>query len=234
MATLQTDEANILDAETINWQIVVFPLLAVLIIAGIGFGYYYYQIEQREELEQSVRDTLVEAKTPEDMIKIAQQYPNTDQATLAWLSAADASFAKRDFDATIHDYQQVIATPKVAPDLADTAQLGLGSAFEAAGKPNDAIQAYMTVAGRGTASPFAPYAYCAAARIYEARGDKTNEELVLKQAASLDPDSNFVKQAQLKLKMLDISTAPNAATPTPAAPSPSTAPAPVAPPPPAK
>lgn len=225
MATLQSDEANILDAETINWQIIVFPALAVLIIAGLGFGYYYYQLEQREELEANVRDALVQAKTPEDMIKIAQQYPDTDQATLALLGAADASFAKRDFDGAIHNYQQVIAKPKVDPELADTAQLGLASSLEAAQKPDDAIKAYMAVANRGTASPFAPYACISAARIYETKGDKTDEQTVLTQAAGLDPDSNFVKQAQLRLKLLNITSTPS--TPTPAS---SAAPAPIAPP----
>src|SRR5471032_1813982 len=99
MATLATDDSNILDAETINWRLVVYPIFAVLVVVVGGFGYYYYLQGQREELEASARAALVQAKTPEEFVKVADQFPRADHGTLALLSAAEGSFAKQDYAA---------------------------------------------------------------------------------------------------------------------------------------
>jgi predicted negative regulator of RcsB-dependent stress response len=237
MSTLQSDEANILDAETINWRLIVYPILVVLILIFGGLGYYYYLQNQREDLETSARAAFVAAKTPEDFIKVADQYPGADQGTLALLSAADAAFTKRDFAGAITSYQRVIQASNTAPELRDTAQLGLASAQEANGKPDDAINAFLEVARRGAKSPFAPYAYSAAARLYDDRGDKDKERDILTEAASLDSDSPFVKQAQFKLKELNVpkipapaASAAPAVTPPASAPASASTPTPVPPP----
>jgi predicted negative regulator of RcsB-dependent stress response len=210
MATLESNEANILDAETINWRLIVFPLLAAFVVVVGGLSYYYYLQNQREELEATARAALVEAKTPSDMVKVADQFPGADQATVALLSAADASFAARDYTSSIQDYQRIISSSSSDSNLRDTAQLGLASSFEANGKTDDAINSYLEVAQRAEKSPFAPYAYLSAARLYEEKNDKENERKVLTSAASLDPDSIFVKQAQFKLKqMTATATAPS-------------------------
>jgi predicted negative regulator of RcsB-dependent stress response len=135
MATLQTDDSNILDAETINWRLIVYPILAAVVIVVGGFAYYYYEISQREQFEASARAALVEAKTPEALVKVADEFPQADQATLAFLSAADFSFAKRDFAGATQDYQRILQTPTTDPELRDSAQLGLASAQEASGPP---------------------------------------------------------------------------------------------------
>jgi predicted negative regulator of RcsB-dependent stress response len=232
MAILQTDEANIIDAENFNWRLVVYPLLAILIIGVLGLSYYLYQQNAREEMEASARAALIEAKTPADLAKVADQFPGSDQATLALLSAATDSFSKHDYATAIQDYQRVLQSASTSPSLIDSAQLGLASAQDASGKPDDAITAYQVVAQRGDKSPFAPYAYNAIANIYEQRGDKDNERKTLTEIASLDPDSSFVKQAQYKLKQLAPPAPAPSATPAPAAaaPTPTAAPAAVTPP----
>src|SRR5271156_2035921 len=105
MATLQTDESNILDAETINWRLIVYPILVALVVVAGGFGYYYYLLNQRDQLEDTARVALLAAKTPADLVKGADQYPGTDQATLALLGAANGSFSSHDYASSIQDYQ---------------------------------------------------------------------------------------------------------------------------------
>ena len=78
----------------------------------------------------SAREALVAAKTPDEMVKVADQFPQADQATLALLGAADASFAKRDFAGAIQAYQRVIQSSTSEPDLRDAAKVGLASAQE--------------------------------------------------------------------------------------------------------
>jgi len=220
MATLQSDEANILDTETINWRLVVYPILVALVVAVGGFGYYYYLLDQREQLEDSARAALLQATTPEDLVKVADQFPKADQGTLALLNAADDSFAKQDYAAAMADYQRIIQTVTTDPELRDSAQLGLASSLEASGKTDDAINAYLEVAQRGAKSPYAAFAYNAVARLYDERGDKDKEREILTEAASLDPVSPFVKQAQLKLKEMAEAEQPPLSVTLPATPAP--------------
>src|ERR1700677_4255717 len=200
MSTLQTDEPNILDAETINWRLIVYPILVALIIFAGGASYYYYQQTQRDQSEATARAALVLAKTPADMAKVADQYPGTDQAVLGLLAAGNDSYTKRDFASAITYFQRVLGIADVNADLHTSAQLGLASSLEATGKTDDAITAYLAVAQLGDKSPFAPYAYTTVAAIYHQRGDKAKEQQTLTDESSLDPDSEFVKQAQLQLK----------------------------------
>jgi predicted negative regulator of RcsB-dependent stress response len=202
MAILHSDESNILDAETINWRLIVYPVLVALIAVAGGFGYYYYQQNQRDQVEDAARAALIEAKAPEDMVKVADQYPQTDQGTIALIAAADASFEKRDYATAIQDYQRVLSAPTANADMRNSAQLGLASSLEASGKIDDAVNAYLEAARLGDKNPYAPYAYIAAAHIYEQRGDKDNERKVLTEAASLDADSPSVREAQYQLKQL--------------------------------
>jgi len=224
MATLESDDSNILDAETINWRLIVYPILAAVVVVTGGFGYYYYLQNQREEMEATARAAVIQAKTPEELVKVADQFPHTDQATLALLSAADGSFLKRDYATAIGDYQRIINAADTNPDLRDAAQLGLASSLEASGKTEDAISAYLEVGGRGAKSPYAPFAYMAAARLYGQRGDNDGERTTLAAAAALDADSPTVKEAQYQLKQMAAAT-PSMTVTVP----PTTVPSPVTP-----
>lgn len=202
MATLQTDEANIIDAEVINWRLIVYSVLAALIIGFGVLGYIYYQQNQRENAETNARVALIKATTPEEFLAVASDFPQTDQATLAILRAADASFNKQDYDGALSAYRKIIENAALNGQWHDTATLGCGSAYEAKGDNDKAITAYLEVAGHGDQSPFAPYAYNCVARIYEQRGDKENERETLQKAAGLDPDSFFTRRAQGMLKQM--------------------------------
>jgi len=226
MTTLHSDEANILDAETFNWRLVVYPLLVVLIIIVGGLGVYFYLESQRDQMEASARDAVVQAKTPEDLVKVADQFPKADQATLALLSAADGSFAKHDYATAIADYQRIIQSATADAELRASAQIGLASTQEANGKIDDALNTYLAVGQLGDKSAYAPFAYNAAAHLYEQRGDKDNQRKTLTALAGLDPDSTFVKQAQNELKQLNAAEQPPLTVPVPATPKPAPAPAP--------
>lgn len=245
MATTDTDETNLIDAETVNWQLIIYPVVAVIVIGMVGLAFYYYQVEQREQLEATARTALVAAKTPEDLLKVADQYPTSTQAALAVLDAANQYYDKGDYAKAITAYQKMDSLPKPDEMLVESSRLGLGSSYEAAGKTDDAIAAYMRDGDLGAKSPYAPYACYAASQLYEQKGDKENERRVLTQAAGLNPDSQFVKQAQQKLKQMMATDQPvipptgalpsaipasaNAAPVTPAAPTVAPAATPVAP-----
>ena len=214
MATLQSDDRNIIEADEINWRIIVYPILAVLVALVGGFGIYYYHLNQLNAAETQARESLVQAKSPAELVKVADQFPHTIQASLALISAADASYAKKDFDGAIAAYQRVASEAEARPELRDSAQFGLGSTQEAAGKMDDAIKSYLEVAHKGSKSAFAPAAYSAVSQIYASRKDKANEEKILQEMIRLDNESPFVKEAAARLKELNGTPAVEAAAPT--------------------
>ena len=218
MATLESDDANIVEATAVNWRLVVYPLVATIVLVLGGFGYYYCLQNQRDLREAQAHDAAFQAKTPEAFIQIADQFPDTNQGVLALLSAANLSFDKKDYASALKNYQRVISHPEANALQRDAAQLGVASTFEATDKADDAINAYLTVAHRGKDTPYSPYAYAAITKIYEQRGDKENQRKILLQLTSLNVDSPFVKEAQQSLKELspEPALAPTTASPSPA------------------
>jgi predicted negative regulator of RcsB-dependent stress response len=202
MASLASDERNIIEAEDFNWRLVVYPILAIVALLLIGFGSYYYLLNQREQAEEAAAAALTDAKTPADIVKIANTYPDTTQAAVALLKAADLSVAAKDFDNAKTDYQRVLGSKQAPVELRDSAQLGLASVQEANGDVDRAIQSYLAIAQKGSASPFAALAYHQVAAIYASRQDTVHEEQILQQAAGLGGDSPFVKEAADRLKAL--------------------------------
>jgi predicted negative regulator of RcsB-dependent stress response len=206
---MMADDSNILDAETMNWRLVVYPLLAAIVVLLGGLIYYYYQQSLREQLAAQANEAILQAKTPEQLVEVAVQFPTTNQATLALLAAASDSFDKKDYAAAMKSYQRAFDTTDENSYLHDSAQVGLASTLDASGKVEDAIHAYLTVAHRGNTSAYAPFAYQAVATIYDQRGDKTNERQVLAELVGLGSDSPFVKEAQEHLKALSSEKAPD-------------------------
>jgi predicted negative regulator of RcsB-dependent stress response len=203
MATLDTEDGNILDAEAVNWRRIVYPVVGFVIILLGGLSIYYYQQSQRDQQELEARQAIFQARTPEALRAVANQYPKTVQADFALLEAASLSLAQRDYAGAIQDYRRISDNARGDAMLGDSARVGLASALEASGKLDDAIQAYLTVAHRGKASPYAPFAYTSAARLYEQKGDKKNERQILNEAVALGGDSPFIKEAQYQLKMME-------------------------------
>jgi len=199
---MMADDSNILDAEAVNWRLVVYPLVAVIVILVGGLGYYYYQQSMREQLAAQAGEAILQAKTPEQLVKVADLFPTTDQATLALLSAASDSFDKKDYAAAMKSYQRAIDSTDENSYLHDSAQVGLASTLDASGKVEDAIHTYLAVAHRDNNSPYASFAYQAVATIYEQRGDKTNERETLTELVGMGNDSPFTKEASSKLKAL--------------------------------
>lgn len=218
MATLDSGDSNILDAEAINWRLVVYPLLLVVVIVIGGFGYYFNQLNEREQREIQARAALLKATTPEQLVQVADQFPKTDQALMALIDAGNQSFAKKDYEGAIKIYQRAINAPEADEVLAEVARLGLASTLEASGKIDDAISTYLIEAHLGNKSPYAPYAYHSVAAIYAQRNDKENERKILTEMLALGSDSPFVKQAEPQLKKLNEELVkPAAPTPAPAA-----------------
>ena len=205
MATQEIYDANILDREDVDWRKIVYPLIIIVAAVVVAVAIYYYQAGQSEQQEFDARQAIASAKSASELAAVADKFPKTMQAVLALLGAADFSMAKRDFESAGKYYQRVIDGSGTDTVLRDSARLGLASVEESQNKEDPAIQTYLQVARRGTESPYAPYAYLAAARMDEQKHDQAAERNVLTAAAGLNVDSPFVKEAAAKLKELNAS-----------------------------
>src|SRR6201996_4950080 len=143
MSTLQTDEANIIDAEEVNWRWIVLPLVLVLLVAAGGLGIYYYLQVQQDAAETEARVALLKATTPAEFLKVAEQYPKTDQAMLAIFRATNASLGQRDYDGAQTAYRKIIDNPALGAQWRDSASLGIASCDEAKNDIDKAISEYL-------------------------------------------------------------------------------------------
>ena len=200
MATLESGDTNILEGDAINWRLIVYPLVAVLVLIVGGFSLYYYQQNQLEIQEGQARAAVVEANTPQALVAVADQFPKTTQATLALLQAGNQAVAKKDWATAQSAFQRAKDNTKSPSELNDAAQIGLAATLEGTGKLEEAIQGYLALAHEGKASAYTPFAYVAAAKLYGKKGDKPAERSTRIELAGLGGDSDFVRQAQAELK----------------------------------
>jgi hypothetical protein len=204
MATLESPDSNILDTDAVNWRFIVYPLVGVIILLFGGCGIYFYLQNARAEHEAEARQALLDAKTPAALTQVADQFPGTTHAAMALIAAGDLSYGQQDYASAEKYYQQVAGISGLDETLRDSARLGYASALEAAGSSDSqAADAYLAVAQRGKASPFASYAYIAAAHLYERQHNTDKERELLLQAASIDTDSPFGQEAQKLLQSLN-------------------------------
>jgi hypothetical protein len=135
---------------------------------------------------------------------------------MALIAAGNLAYDQKDYATAQKFYQQVAAISGLDENMRDSARLGYASALEGAGAPGtQAVDAYLAIAQKGKASPFASYACMAAAHIYERQHDTAKEKQLLLQAAGIDTDSPFGQEAQKLLPSLTGTTAAAPAT-TPA------------------
>jgi hypothetical protein len=204
MATLESPDSNILEAEAVNWRLVVYPIVGVLVLIIGGCGIYFYLQSARAQHEADARAAFIAAKTPAAFTQVADQFPGTTHAAMALIAAADLACEQKDYATAQQLYQRVAAISGLDEDMRDSARLGYAAALEAAGAPqSQSIDAYLAVAQRGKASPFASYAYMAAAHIYERQHNTAKERELLTQAAGIDSDSPFGQEAQKLLQSIN-------------------------------
>jgi hypothetical protein len=204
MATLESPDSNILDAEALNWRFIVYPIVGVLILVFGGCGIYFYLQNANAEHEAGARTAFLAAQTPEALVQVADQFPGTTHAAMALIAAGNLSYEQKDYATAQKDFQRVADNTGFDDTVRDSARLGYAAALEAAGtSDSQALDAYLAVAQRGKSSPFASYAYVAAAQLCRRQHDIDKERQLLIQATGIDTDSPFGQQAQKLLQALN-------------------------------
>jgi predicted negative regulator of RcsB-dependent stress response len=107
--------------------------------------------------------------TPDALLKITSDYPNTDAAQRALLLGAAELFASGKYDIAQAQFQKFLKDYN-SSHFAAQAALGVAACYDAQGKTNDAVSGYEAVINRYPSQNVVPQAKLGMARLLEAQG----------------------------------------------------------------
>ncbi|HEY3914851.1 MAG TPA: tetratricopeptide repeat protein, partial [Verrucomicrobiae bacterium] len=159
-----------------NKKQLLWGLVAFLVL-GIGIAFWLaHQTEKQTDANDALskfttRDfsSTAAEPTPEDFLKVASDYPDTDAGQRALLLGAADLFAASKYDDAQGQFQRFLKDYGDSPFTAQAA-MGVATCFDALGKTNDAISAYQGIVDRYQNQNVVPQAKLALARLLEAQG----------------------------------------------------------------
>jgi predicted negative regulator of RcsB-dependent stress response len=158
-----------------NKKQLLWGLIAVAVIGVIVAFWLAHKNETQNDanyalsrLTNRMSPTTPEA-TPDDLLKLAADYPGTDAAQRAQLLAASDLFVQGKYDVAQGQFQKFIQDHNSSP-LVSEAALGIAACQDAQGKTAEAYSSYDSVANRYPGQPVVAQAKLAMARLLEAQG----------------------------------------------------------------
>lgn len=177
----------------------VVAMSFLLIAFAVGFAIWKYQTDQAE---QKARTAFAQAKSPEMIEKIIQDYPQSPSAAVAAMMLADIHFQKHEWEKANTLYQQVVDHfPK--SNLVSAARYGLASVLEANHKISEALAAYKEIADKDPSSFQAPQALYATGRLLEQSNQLDEARKVYEKFSIQYADQPLNQQVQFRLKKID-------------------------------
>jgi predicted negative regulator of RcsB-dependent stress response len=151
--------------------------LIALVVVGMGIAFW---LAHQSEMQNDANDALSKLTnrgfsastpepTPEALLKLAADYPNTDAAQRSLLLGAAALFDAGKYDEAQAQFQKFLKDYSDSP-LVGQAALGAAACLDAQGKTNDAASAYQSVIDRYPNQNVVPQARLSLARLLEAQG----------------------------------------------------------------
>ena len=159
-----------------NKKQLLYGLVAVVVV-GIGIAFW---LAHQSETKNDANDALSKltsrgftpgapAATPEDLLKVASDYSDTEAGSRAVLLAAGDLFAAGKYDQAQAQFQKFLQQYNGSP-FASQAALGVAACYDAQGKTSDAVSGYQGVADRYQGQNVVPQAKLALARLFEGQG----------------------------------------------------------------
>jgi TolA-binding protein len=150
----------------------------VVVVLGIAF-WLAHQSEKQSDANDALSKLTAQAvmptaipPTPESLLKVAADYPDTDAGQRALLLGASDLFDAGKFDEAQARFQQFIKDYSESP-LMSQAAFGVAACYDAQGKTSDAVSAYQSVVDRYPNQNVTPQAKLALGRLLEAQGKYT-------------------------------------------------------------
>lgn len=205
-----------------NRKQLLWGLIAVVVV-GLAVAFW---ITHQNEKQNDANDVLSKLTnrtsptapepTPESLLKVAADYPETDAGQRALLLGAGDLFTAGKYDEALTQFQKFQKDYAESP-LIPQAALGVAASFDAQGKANDAITAYQGIVDRYPNGNVYGQAKLALARLLETQGKFKEakaqfEEIIAKVPGTIN------SEAALRLQELNAAHPELTATNHPAAP----------------
>jgi TolA-binding protein len=150
--------------------------LIALVAAGVVIAFWLVRQSEKQndanealsKLTSRVSPTAPEA-TPESLLKVAADYPDTDAGQRALLLGASDLFTAGKYEEAMAQFQK-FQRDNVDSPLTPQAAMGVAACYDAEGKTNDAVSAYQGIVDRYQNQNVFPQAKLALARLLEAQG----------------------------------------------------------------
>ena len=158
-----------------NKKQLVYGLIALAVVGVVVAFWLAHKTESQNDanfaLSKLTTRTSAAAPepTPDDYLKLASDYPDTDAAQRALLLAATGLFTEGKYDVAQAQFQKFLQQYNSSP-LVSQAALGVAACYDAQGKTNDALSAYDSVVNRYPNQNVVPQAKLGVARLLEAQG----------------------------------------------------------------
>jgi tetratricopeptide (TPR) repeat protein len=205
-----------------GWRWTVVIVLAILILGG----YQMFRMNQRAQIERASA-MLMSASNLTTLQDIIKQYPTTPSAPIALLLLARSQFDSGNYalaDGAYADFQMRYPTHF----MAITAQLGRFHCLEAMGQVEGALDGYAEFVRNNSSHFLAPLALLGKARALTILGRYGEARIDYENFIASHPDSQWSREAESALSLLDRSRPSPPVTPvsaeTPVTPVPAEAP----------
>lgn len=197
----QENEANIIDSPPTWLARNKAPVIAgTLLVLAIAVGTAAWQ-GRRITRESQANAALDAATTLEAKLSLARQYLGTEASALTLLSAATLQFEEKNYSGASETYALFLSNyPHHL--LANSARLGQANAWEAAGKIDEALSAYIAVGTHNPPDNYTPVGLIEAARLYRVKKNYASARQLLSDCVRDYKNSFYGQQAAEELKSL--------------------------------
>jgi len=201
--------------------------VGVCLVLGVVIAFFIWQRGQREIAASNALSNITSSEitggarqpSPEALLKLTAQYPNSSAGARALLLAGGEFFTEGKFPEARTQFERFTREYHDSPFLAE-ALLGVASCLEAEGKTDQAVSAYKELIARHSSASVIPQAKFALARLYE---QQNKPELARDNYEDVERSSGFttlgneagMRLEELKAKYPSLNPPPPAPAPKP-------------------
>ncbi len=195
---MQHEQAPILVDEALFSTAMQKFILALLTASFLVLGGWFLWSAHLSNLEQEVHRAFVEAKSPEEKRKVADQNRGTEQAALIYLNLANAALDTKPQEA-LELYEAFLLRDE-HHCLANAARLGKAKALELMQKSEEALTVYQKITQTKKGDIYIPLALLNLSRLQVAQGKESEARQSLQEL--LIGYADYATEAKERLKMI--------------------------------
>jgi len=203
-----------------NRKQLLYGVIAIVVL-GIIAAFWIAHANQKQKDANSALAALTSqtianpaaTPTPDALLKVNSDYPNSEAGQRALLLAAGDLFTAGKYDVAMTHFQNFLKDYNSSP-FASQAALGLASCYDATGKTNDAISGYQGVVDRYPNQNVVAQAKLRLGVLQEAQGKYREARAALEDLARTFQGTMIGSEAMARLQELNTAHPEAAAAPT--------------------